>query len=188
MALSYKTISKPSTGLYKDKGSKFLAFAEPVSSIDEVKQRLDYYRKQYYDARHCCYAYVLGQGNEGGTTGSAYRANDDGEPSGTAGRPILGQINNRQLTDIMVVVVRYFGGILLGTSGLIVAYKEAANDALYNAEIITKDVLYKQTLVFDFAQTDTIMKQIRKIGARIIRQSYTENGQCELYIKTKELI
>ena len=114
---TYLTIDSPSEGLYKDKGSRFLSFAEPINDVEEAKERIAYYRKEYYDARHCCYAYVLGagEGDSMGCMGTEYRANDDGEPSGTAGRPILGQINANKLTNILVVVIRYFGGVLLGT-------------------------------------------------------------------------
>ena len=130
----YKTINSTAEGIYKIKGSKFLSFAIPVQNVDEIKVIVAEYRKQYFDARHVCYAYMLG--NER----LEFRANDDGEPSGTAGRPILGQINSYELTDVMIIVVRYFGGILLGTGGLVSAYKEAAIEALSQAEIIEKIV------------------------------------------------
>ena len=119
---TYKTISSQTEGIYTEKRSKFIAIAIPVRSLEEIKEYLDKYQKQYYDARHVCYAYMLGPER------SDFRANDNGEPSGTAGKPILGQINSNELTDILIIVVRYFGGIKLGTSGLIQAYKAAAAD------------------------------------------------------------
>mgnify|MGYP000755215581 CR=1 FL=1 len=121
---TYLTISRTSEGIYKEKMSKFLSFAIPVTTVDEVKRELEKYQKEYYDARHVCYAYMLGPQRKD------FRANDNGEPSGTAGKPILGQINSNGLTDILIIVVRYFGGIKLGTSGLIVAYKAAAAEAI----------------------------------------------------------
>ena len=131
---TYKTISAPSEGIYTEKRSKFIAIALPVRTVDEVKSHLEVYQKKYYDARHVCYAYMLGPERKD------FRANDNGEPSGTAGKPILGQINSNELTDILIIVVRYFGGIKLGTSGLIVAYKAAAAEAIAAAEIIEKTV------------------------------------------------
>ncbi|HOT89866.1 MAG TPA: YigZ family protein, partial [Bacteroidales bacterium] len=125
----YRTIASRAEGMYKDKGSKFLSFALPVENVEEIKKILKDFQHQYHDARHVCYAYVLGNEKKD------WRANDAGEPSGTAGRPILRQINTRNLTNVLVIVVRYFGGILLGTSGLINAYSEAASDALNHAEI-----------------------------------------------------
>ena len=124
MTDEFKTIATTSEGYYTEKRSKFLAFAHPVSTVDEVKDIVAQYRKKYYDARHVCYAYMLGAER------TEFRANDDGEPSSTAGKPILGQINSNELTDILIVVVRYYGGVNLGTSGLIVAYREAAADAI----------------------------------------------------------
>ncbi|MCF0172581.1 MAG: YigZ family protein, partial [Bacteroidales bacterium] len=122
----YKSIAAPSTGIYKDKGSKFMAFAYPVESEEEVKSLVSALRKKYFDARHHCWAYRIGR------LGEKWRINDDGEPSSTAGKPILGQILSNQLSDTLIVVVRYFGGILLGTPGLIQAYKSAAADAIAN--------------------------------------------------------
>ncbi|MBQ7210408.1 MAG: YigZ family protein [Paludibacteraceae bacterium] len=171
------TISTPSNGLYKDKGSRFLSFAEPVDSVEQIKQRLDYYRHKYFDARHVCYAYMLGAERVN------FRANDDGEPSGTAGRPILGQINSKQLTNVMVVVVRYFWGILLGTSGLIVAYREATKDALCNADIITKDLTRTITLRFPYEKMSEKMKLVRDTDSRILKEDF--DGQCILTIEYK---
>ena len=185
---TYLTIEAPSEGLYKDKGSRFLSFAEPIHSIEEAKERIAYYRKEYYDARHCCYAYVLGagEGDSMGCMGTEYRANDDGEPSGTAGRPILGQINANKLTNILVVVIRYFGGILLGTGGLIVAYKEATKDALSHATIIQKDVLINKQISFSYEKMSEIMRTIRDTQTKILSQEYSSDGQCTMLLENKK--
>ena len=134
MTDEFKTIANSGEGYYTEKRSKFLAFAHHVETVDEVKTLLEGYRKKYYDARHVCYAYMLGPERQ------EFRANDDGEPSSTAGKPILGQINSNELTDILIVVVRYYGGVNLGTSGLIVAYREAAADAIAHCEVQTRQV------------------------------------------------
>lgn len=185
---TYLTIEAPSEGLYKDKGSRFLSFAEPIHSIEEAKERIAYYRKEYYDARHCCYAYVLGagDGDSMGCMGTEYRANDDGEPSGTAGRPILGQINANKLTNILVVVIRYFGGILLGTGGLIVAYKEATKDALSHATIIQKDVLINKQISFSYEKMSEIMRTIRDTQTKILSQEYSSDGLCTMLLEIKK--
>jgi uncharacterized YigZ family protein len=163
---TYKTIEGQAESVFKEKGSKFLAFAHPVSSVEEVKTLLEVYRKTYYDARHVCYAYLLGP------TGEDYRANDDGEPSGTAGKPILGQIQSFGLTNVLVVVVRYFGGVLLGTGGLVVAYKSAANGALGKATVLEKTIDVEFHLRFEFPFMDTVLRIVRKLDARIISQHY----------------
>lgn len=188
MADTYLTIAAPAEGLYKDKGSKFLSFAIPVQSVDEVKMYLEEYRRRYYDARHCCYAYVLGagDGDEHGCMGLEFRANDDGEPSGTAGRPILGQINSRKLTNVLVIVIRYFGGILLGTGGLIVAYKEATADALSQAEVVERDVLLRKDYTFSYDKMSQMMKLIRETESRIIDQGYTDEGLCTMKLEIKQ--
>ena len=142
MTDEFKTIKNNSEGFYSEKRSKFLAFAHHVETVDEIKELLAQYRKKYYDARHVCYAYMLGASRE------EFRANDDGEPSSTAGKPILGQINSNELTDILIVVVRYYGGINLGTSGLIIAYREAAADAIAHATIEIRQV--EERIVFKF--------------------------------------
>lgn len=160
----YRTLSRPGEGLYREKGSKFIAMACPVGSVEEVRDVLASVRKKYYDARHVCYAYMLGAER------TEFRANDDGEPSGTAGRPILGQINSRHLTDVLVIVVRYFGGVLLGTGGLIVAYKEAAAEALDAAGMVERQVELALTICFGYAQMNEVMKRIRDHQARIIAQ------------------
>lgn len=179
MADTYRTIESLSEGLYKEKGSKFLSFAEPVSSLDEVKERIAYYKKAYFDARHVCYAYVLGP------DGDEYRVSDDGEPSGTAGRPIHGQIRSNNLTNILVVVVRYFGGILLGTGGLIVAYKEATADALTHAMIVEKDVLFERLLAFPYEKMNEVMRVMKDTQSQILEQGY-ENGHCTLRCMVKK--
>ena len=155
MADFFKTISHKSEGLFKEKGSKFLAFALPVTDEEQIKNILKEFRKDFHDARHVCFAWTLGPEM------TNFRVSDDGEPSGTAGKPIHGQIVSRELTDILVVVVRYFGGVLLGTGGLIQAYKEAAADALNNAEIITKTVEKQLVIRFDYSLQNIVMKIIR---------------------------
>lgn len=174
MIEKYLTITSNSEGVYKEKGSKFLSFAIPVSSVDEVKIILDEFKKKYFDARHVCYAYVIGNDQ------SIYRSNDDGEPSGTAGRPILGQIHSRELTNILVIVVRYFGGILLGTGGLITAYKEAAADALNFADIVEKQVLIQYLLEFPYVKMNGVMKLIKDLELKILHQHFETD--CEIKV------
>ena len=163
---SYLTISAFSEGIYKDKGSKFFSFVHPVRNVDEVKEIVKDYRKKYYDARHVCYAYVLGCDR------TEFRANDDGEPSGTAGKPILGQLNSRNLTDVLVVVIRYFGGILLGTSGLIHAYREATIDALANAEVVEKQIYCIYDLKFEYPAMNQVMRFVKEENATILSNRY----------------
>ncbi len=153
----YKSISSRSSGLYKDNGSRFIASAWPVESEDEVKQIVSSLKKEYHDARHHCWAYRLGQ------DGSRWRANDDGEPSGSAGRPILGQIDSAGLSDVLVVVVRYFGGIKLGIPGLIRAYKTATSDALQNAEVIEKIAGCWYRISFDYSAMPSVMKTVKDL-------------------------
>ncbi len=160
----YFTLAKSGQGLYREKGSKFISLAVAVGSVDEVRDVLASVRKKYYDARHVCYAYVLGSERV------EFRANDDGEPSGTAGRPILGQLHARNLTDVLVVVIRYFGGVLLGTGGLVVAYKEAAADALNNSVIIKKQVEEVLTITFAYERMNEVLKCIREHRAGIVSQ------------------
>lgn len=178
MSDTYKTIIAPTEGIYKEKGSKFLSFAIPVSSADEVKEIVKNYRKEYYDSRHVCYAYMLGADRK------EFRANDDGEPSGTAGRPILGQINSRELTNILIIVVRYFGGILLGTGGLVVAYKEATTDALDQAEVIEKTVDETISILFDYVLMNEVMRIIKYTNAQISSQSF--ENQCEMQLSIRK--
>ena len=172
MANAYKTISKISEGIYKEKGSKFLSFAVPVRDVDEIKETLERYRKEYFDSRHVCYAYMLGAERD------TFRANDDGEPSGTAGRPILGQINSAELTDILIVVVRYFGGILLGTGGLVTAYKEAAADAIHNAEIIEKTIEIPLTIHFSYELMSEVSRIIKEFDLPVSHQKF--ETECDI--------
>lgn len=164
MVENYMTLADKSEGIYREKGSKFIALAYPVGSVDEIKDILALLRKRYYDARHVCYAYMLGPER------TEFRSSDDGEPSGTAGRPILGQINSRQLTDVLVVVVRYFGGVLLGTGGLITAYKDAAADALEHASIVERRVETALTISFEYPMMNEVLLRIREHNARLIAQ------------------
>jgi len=178
MSDTYKSINSPVEGIYKEKGSKFLSFAIPVSNVDEVKEIVKDYRKRFFDARHVCYAYVIG------IEKTEFRANDDGEPSGTAGRPILGQINSFELTNILVIVVRYFGGILLGTGGLVVAYKEATADALKQAVIIEKTVDIAISISFDYLLMNDVMRVIKETGANIQNQIF--DNQCEIQLSVRK--
>lgn len=162
----YKTIEKPSQGSYREKGSKFLAFAIPASSEQEVKLQLDALRKQYYDATHHCYAYILGFDK------SAYRINDDGEPSGTAGRPIYGQLLSTDLTNTLIVVVRYYGGTNLGVPGLIHAYKSAALDAINNATILTKIVKETYEIEYPYEAMNDVMKIIKDEILEVINNEF----------------
>jgi uncharacterized YigZ family protein len=174
---TYKTITSEAHGLFKDRGSRFIALAIPVTSQEEIKQRLDELRKEYHDARHHCYAWVLSPDRQ------AWRSNDDGEPSGTAGRPILGQINSRELTDILIVVIRYFGGTLLGVSGLINAYRSAAEDALANALIIEKTVMHSYVLKFPYLSMNDVMKVLKEEGCSQSDHSY--GNDCSIKISVR---
>jgi uncharacterized YigZ family protein len=169
---------QPSSGTYKDKGSKFLAFAYPVKTEDEVKIIIDRIRKEYHDARHHCYAYRLGAEKLN------FRVNDDGEPSGTAGRPILGQIQSSDLSNILIVVVRYFGGTLLGTSGLIQAYKESSADAIKNSIIIDCFVHSSWNLKFDYLQLNAVMKIIKDFDIQTSDQLF--DAECTIHLKIKK--
>lgn len=180
MSDTYKTIEKLAEGTYSEKRSKFLAFAIPVHSLDEVKEHLKYYEKKYFDARHVCYAYMLG------TDRTNFRANDNGEPSGTAGRPILGQINSFGLTDILLLVVRYFGGIKLGTSGLIVAYKAAAQEALNAAVIIEKTVDAEVAFIFEYSFMNDVMRIVKEESPEIISQDFDNNCRMTLRIRKSQ--
>ena len=163
---SYKSIAAPSEGLFKDNGSRFIALAYPVETEEEIKEIVGGLKKEYHDARHHCYAYRLGH------TGAKFRANDDGEPSGSSGRPILGQIDSQELSDILVVVVRYFGGIKLGIPGLIRAYKTSTADALSNAEIITKIASRRFKVDFDYLSMNDVMKVAKDMGLELKNQTY----------------
>ena len=174
---TYKTIAAPSEGLYKEKGSKFLAFAYPVRTIDEVKAHLERLRKDYFDARHHCYAYILGPRKD------AFRANDDGEPSGTGGRPIHGQLLSADLTDTLVVVVRYFGGILLGASGLANAYKTAARDAIDHATIIEKTIDCRYRLSFAYEAMNDVMRILKDYNLKPENQLFGMDCTLEVGIR-----
>jgi uncharacterized YigZ family protein len=164
--LTYKTLAAPSEGYYREKGSRFLAFAMPARSEEEISHRITQLRKKYHDARHVCYAWVLG------ADGKKWRAADDGEPRHTAGEPILGQIQSRQLTFVLVVVVRYFGGIKLGTGGLAAAYRQAAADALSRATVVTCDVLAKYSLTCSYDALSQLMKALSRFHVQILGQDY----------------
>ena len=177
----YKTITdKVGEGYYTEKRSKFLAFAHHVTAVDEVKEIVAGYRKKYYDARHCCYAYMLGPEK------ADYRVNDDGEPSSTAGKPILGQIVKADLTDVLIVVIRYFGGVKLGTSGLIVAYREAALDALAHSEEVTRQVEELVTYDFTYPMMNDVMRIVKDMNPRIIDQQFDNTCTIKLSIRKSE--
>ena len=176
----YRTIKTEGEGYYTDKRSKFLAFAHHVTSTDEIKELLAGYRKKYYDARHVCYAYMLGPER------LEFRANDDGEPSSTAGKPILGQINSNELTDILIVVVRYYGGVNLGTSGLIVAYREAAADAIAHCEIEMRQVEEIITYTFAYPMMNDVMRIVKEMQPRIISLTYDNTCEIRLGIRKSE--
>lgn len=180
MTDEYKTIKGTAEGYYTEKRSKFYAFAHHVENVDEIKDIIAEYRKKYYDARHVCYAYMLGPER------SEFRANDDGEPSSTAGKPILGQINSNELTDILIVVIRYYGGVNLGTSGLIVAYREAASDAIANSQ--TDIRLVEETISYDFpyVMMNSVMKIVKDMSPRIISQDYDNTCTIKLGIRKSE--
>lgn len=175
---SYKTIKTNGEGFYSEKRSKFLAFAHHVESLEEVKEIIDGYRKKYYDARHCCYAYMLGHEREN------FRANDDGEPSSTAGKPILGQINAHELTDILVCVVRYYGGVNLGTGGLIVAYRAAAADAIDHCEVEERLIEEQVKYQFAYPMMNAVMKLVKNTDARIVQQNF--NNTCEITLSIRK--
>ena len=174
---TYKTIADVSEGLYTEKRRKFIAVALPVKTVEEIKEHLEVYQKKYYDARHVCYAYMLGHERKD------FRANDNGEPSGTAGKPILGQINSNELTDILVIVVRYFGGIKLGTSGLIVAYKAAAAEAIAAATILEKTVDDEVTVLFEYPFMNDVMRIVKEEEPEIVDQSYDMDCRMTLRIR-----
>ena len=180
MTDEYRTLKTEGEGYYTDKRSKFLAFAHHVSSVEETKDILAGYRKKYFDARHVCYAYMLGPERKD------FRANDDGEPSSTAGKPILGQINSNELTDILIVVVRYYGGVNLGTSGLIVAYREAAADAIAHSEIETRQVEEIITYNFPYPMMNDVMRIVKEMQPRIVSQTYDNTCEIRLSIRKSE--
>jgi uncharacterized YigZ family protein len=175
---SFLTILQPSAGLYKEKGSRFLSFAYPVNSEEAVKERLEELRKLHREAKHHCYAYILGINQ------SLYRSNDDGEPNHSAGDPILGQIRSRNLTNVLVVVIRYFGGTKLGIGGLVSAYKTAAADALGNAEISEDVVRIEIKLMFNYLLINRVLKLVKEYGFQIKAQSF--DLECELVLWIRE--
>ena len=178
MTDEYKTITEViGEGFYSEKRSKFLAFAHHVETIDEIKDILASYRKKYYDARHVCYAYVLGADK------ADFRANDDGEPSSTAGKPILGQINSYDLTNVLVIVVRYYGGVNLGTGGLIVAYRTADADALDHATIETRLVEEVITYSFPYPMMNAVMRVIKEMQPRIVSQTFDNTCSISMSIR-----
>ncbi|MCR4828313.1 MAG: IMPACT family protein [Bacteroidales bacterium] len=174
---TYYTIQSPTEGLYKEKGSKFLAFAYPVRTEQEVKELLEAKCKEFFDARHHCYAYILGADK------AAWRANDDGEPSGTAGKPIHGQLMSKDLTDTLVIVVRYFGGIKLGVSGLINAYRTAARDALDKATILEKTVNLRYRLMFEYPLMNDVMRLLKQYDLQPLEQRFEMD--CELSFEVR---
>ena len=178
MTDEYKTISGTSEGAYSELRSKFLAFAHPVTTVEEAMAVVEQYQKKFYDARHVCWAYMLGPERE------VFRSNDNGEPSGTAGKPILGQINSFGLTDVVVMVVRYFGGVKLGTSGLIVAYRTAAAEALSNASIVVTTVDEDYTFSFEYPFMTAVMKVVREMDARIVSQTY--DMDCSMTVSLRK--
>jgi len=177
----YKTIAEISKGYFTEQRSKFISYALPVRSPEEVKEKIDAFRKQYYDAHHVCWTYMLGAER------LLYRVNDDGEPSSTAGKPILGVINSHGLTDILIVVVRYFGGVKLGTSGLIAAYRAAAFEAIANAEIIEKTVDETITIGFTYPYLNDVMKIVKEINSQILVQKFDTDCEMTLQIRRSEM-
>ncbi|MBO5263592.1 MAG: YigZ family protein [Bacteroidaceae bacterium] len=167
---TYKTIEEQGEGIYTEKRSKFLAFAIPVTTVEQVKEIVEAYQKKYYDARHVCYAYRLGE------RGDQERANDNGEPSGTAGKPILGQIHSKELTNVLVIVVRYFGGVKLGTSGLIVAYRLAAAEALEAVPHIEKTINSEMTLRFSYALLNDVLRVVKEESPKVLEQVF--DNEC----------
>lgn len=175
---TYLTLADDSEGLFKEKGSKFLSFAFPVRNEEDIKERLEYLRKKFYDARHHCYAYVLGKDKE------TFRANDDGEPNHSAGDPILGQIRSKQLTNVLIVVVRYFGGIKLGVGGLIAAYRNAAAEAISNNKIVEAIVKKTIKLQLDYLSMNDVMKIIKDYDLEISNQSF--DNDCKMSVTVRE--
>ncbi|MFV0470391.1 MAG: IMPACT family protein [Dysgonomonas sp.] len=177
MSDTFRTIKEISKAIFTEQKSKFISYAIPIHTVEDVKIQLEKYRKEYYDSRHICWAYMLGANR------SEFRSNDDGEPSGTAGKPILGQINSNELTDILVFVVRYFGGIKLGTSGLISAYKIAAAEAIAEAEIIEKTVDCTVEFLFEYPFMNDVMKIVKDMDTTILNQQYDMDCRMTLQIR-----
>jgi uncharacterized YigZ family protein len=177
---SYFTITAPSTGIFKDRGSKFLAFVYAVKTEKEIKQHLLTLKKEHPSARHHCYAWRLGADK------IAFRANDDGEPSSSAGKPILGQIQANDLTDVLIVVIRYFGGTLLGVNGLINAYKNAAADAIANTQREEKFIFFEYKIEFDFDTLNAVMRLLKEYEAKIISNNYDTKNRILFQIRKKD--
>ena len=177
---SYTTIAGPAEGSYREKGSKFLAFAYPVTTEEEIRNALAGLQKKYFDARHHCFAWMLGPAR------NSFRAFDDGEPNHSAGDPILGQIRSRNLTDVLVVVVRYFGGVKLGVGGLIAAYKAAADDALSHAQIVEREVRFMAKIEFPYESTPGVMKLVKEFGLTIAHQEFGERCAMEVSVPERE--
>ena len=173
---SYKVLIKPSEGTYSELRSKFLAFAIPVRTAEEALEQVAKYQKEYFDARHVCWAYRLGP------EGEEYRSNDNGEPSGTAGKPILGQMVSADVSDLIILVIRYFGGVKLGTSGLIVAYKTAASLAIEAGEFTERLVEKEMKLTFGYEHMNMVMRMVKDLQSRIISQDYKDNGDIVMTI------
>ena len=181
MTDTYHTITNQiGEGYYTEKRSKFLAFAHHIETVDEVKELIAAYRKKYYDARHVCYAYMLGAER------TDFRANDDGEPSSTAGKPILGQINSNELTDILIVVIRYYGGVNLGTGGLIVAYKTAAADAIAHSQMEERQVEEIVSYTFTYPMMNDVMRIVKEMNPRIISQTFDNTCELKMSIRKSE--
>lgn len=178
---TYRSIAAPSKGIYKELGSKFLAFAHPVETEEEAKNIIAALRKEYFDARHHCFAWRLG------LTGEPYRFSDDGEPSSTAGRPIHGQLLSQELSDILVVVVRYFGGVKLGVPGLIRAYRTATQDALANATIIEKVAGEHFTIQFGYLQMNDVMKVLKDMGITPLKQEFDLDCRMEVRVRLNQI-
>lgn len=177
MADTYLTIAAPSEGIYREKMSKFLAFAHPATTVEEAKSVIAAYQKKYFDARHVCWAYMLGFDR------TVFQSNDNGEPSGTAGKPILGQINSFGITDVVIAVVRYFGGIKLGTSGLIVAYREAARLALEEAEIVERKLMKRVAFTFPYLSMNDVMRTVKQLQLEICRQAF--DNSCSMTVSVR---
>lgn len=177
---TYLTLARISEGLYKEKGSKFLAFAIPVSDVEEIKEILKEKRKEYHDARHVCFAYVMGE------KGEETRANDDGEPSGTAGKPMLGTLVSKGVTNVLLVVVRYFGGTKLGTSGLINAYREACLDALEQNEVVEKIVESRCGIQFEYPFLNDVMRIVKEENATIVSQNFDNDCTMRISIRKRD--
>jgi uncharacterized YigZ family protein len=179
-AYSYSTLQRPGEGIYKEKGSKFLAFAYPVDSETAIKERIDHLKKEYFGARHHCFAWMLGRDK------THFRAFDDGEPNYSAGTPILGQIRSKGITNVLIVVVRYFGGVKLGVGGLVNAYKMAAENALNNSSIVEIEVSENVILQFDYLLLSDVMKVVKDFGLKILEQDFSENGNIKVSVPIRQ--